>query len=89
MKNLHLYIKGRVQGVGFRYSAKKVARSFNLSGYVKNMYDNSVYIEVEGDENNLKEFTEWCHRGPEHAIVEQVKVEEGELKNYYGFETRF
>lgn len=89
MKNLHLHIYGRVQGVGFRYSAKSVARALRLSGYVKNMPDDSVYVEVEGDEQALQEFTRWCHLGPDRADVEYVNVKEGQVKNYEGFETRF
>lgn len=89
MKNLHLLIKGRVQGVGFRYAAKNLARALKLSGYVKNLPDDSVFIEVEGEDDPVNEFTQWCHRGPERAVVKEVIVQEGALKNHSGFETRF
>lgn len=88
MKNLQIHIHGRVQGVGFRYSAKSMARSLKISGFVKNLPDDSVYIEAEGDEQSLKDFVRWCHIGPERAIIEKVDLKEGEIKNYQGFDTR-
>lgn len=89
MKNVHLRIRGKVQGVGFRYSAKSMARSFGLKGYVKNLHDESVYIEVEGDDNLVDEFITWCHKGPDRAVVDKVIVEKGEIKNFIGFDTQF
>lgn len=84
-----MIIRGRVQGVGFRYNAKSLARNLGLSGYIKNLPDESVLIEVEGDEQIMDEFIQWCHHGPEHAIVENVEVNKGDIKNHKGFETRF
>lgn len=89
MENVSLHIRGRVQGVGFRYNAKAIARTLGLSGYVKNMPDESVFIEIEGEEKVLDEFIHWCYQGPERAVVEDVKVEKGTVKNFKGFETRF
>jgi acylphosphatase len=89
MKNLQIHIQGRVQGVGFRYSAKSMARSLKVSGYVRNLPDDSVFIEAEGEEQGLQEFVRWCHVGPERAIIEKIDLKEGEPKNYQGFETRF
>lgn len=44
----HITFHGRVQGVGFRYTAKYLARSLNLSGWVKNEWDGTVTLEVQG-----------------------------------------
>ena len=46
----HIVFHGRVQGVGFRYTAKYLAQSLELTGWVKNLYDGSVEMEVEGQE---------------------------------------
>ena len=46
----HMIFHGRVQGVGFRYTAKYLARSMNLTGWVKNEYDGTVVMEVQGRE---------------------------------------
>lgn len=89
IKNLHLRIVGRVQGVGFRYSVKSLARRLNLKGYVMNMPDESVFIEVEGEDKAMDEFVDWCRIGPERAIVENINISMGEVKNFKEFETRF
>ena len=65
-------VRGRVQGVGFRYFTVKEARSLGITGFVKNMPDGSVYIEAEGAVNKLNEFVQWCHNGP--GIVTSVQV---------------
>ena len=45
--NIQITIYGRVQGVGYRYSALHIARGLDLSGFVKNQYDGTVFIEAE------------------------------------------
>ena len=45
----HMYIKGDVQGVGFRYRANYAAQSLGLTGYVRNLYDGRVELEVQGE----------------------------------------
>ena len=89
MTNYHINIRGKVQGVGFRFHAKRVALMLGLSGYVKNMPDETVFIEIEGAEDRLKEFVRWCHLGPERAHVKKVDIEEGNFQNFNTFETRF
>ncbi|MDX2111951.1 MAG: acylphosphatase [Verrucomicrobiota bacterium] len=44
-----VYFSGRVQGVGFRYSAMQIAREFEVSGYVENLPDGRVHLDVEGE----------------------------------------
>ena len=46
----HIFFYGRVQGVGFRYYAVQKAHQLGLTGWVKNLYDGSVEMEVEGQE---------------------------------------
>ena len=46
----HIIFYGRVQGVGFRYYAVQKANQLGLTGWVKNLYDGSVEMEVEGEE---------------------------------------
>ena len=77
MKELRIIIKvsGIVQGVFFRYTTLKVARKLNLSGYVKNMPNGSVFIEAEGPEDKLKELLKFVKVGPKNARVDQVEYE--------------
>lgn len=70
-----IHIRGRVQGVGFRWSAVKEARNQDIKGFVKNMPDGSVFIEAEGLRENLKTYLEWCKRGPAFGSVESIDVE--------------
>ena len=67
-------VTGRVQGVGFRYSALNEARRHDIKGYVKNMPDGSVSIEAEGPEEQLDAFLRWCRKGPATGYVESVNV---------------
>ena len=86
MKHTNIKITGKVQGVFFRASTKAVADQMGIKGLVKNEKDGSVYIEAEGDETTLSMFLEWCNEGPDKSIVENVAVEDGEVKNYRNFE---
>ncbi len=84
-KHFNIQIYGLVQGVFFRTSAKEQTDKLKISGLAKNMPDGSVYIEVEGEKENLDKFIKWCHLGPMLARVEKVEVSEGSLKNFKEF----
>lgn len=56
VKSLHVYYSGWVQGVGFRFTAERVASSLGLSGWVRNLRDGRVEILCEGKEQSLKGF---------------------------------
>ncbi|HLN20310.1 MAG TPA: acylphosphatase [Bacteroidales bacterium] len=87
-KNIILYrirIRGRVQGVGFRWNAARLARTLGLKGYVRNMPDGSVYIEAEGDRIFLDEYLSWCRSGPVHSAVESVEHEQDIPTGYSDF----
>lgn len=58
MKRLHIIYSGRVQGVGFRFAAERIASDLGLSGWVRNNRDGSVEIVCEGEESKLKELLE-------------------------------
>jgi len=73
-KRLHLDIRGRVQGVGYRMYAQDEAERLGLAGWVRNTYDSSVEAVAEGDEAALKEFEKWCRRGPSAAHVTSLNA---------------
>lgn len=56
MSRYELRFTGRVQGVGFRYTANYIAEKYRLTGFVKNEYDGSVTVEVQGDEAAIDQF---------------------------------
>lgn len=86
MKHFNIHIFGLVQGVFFRSEANNQATNFNITGFVKNSPDGSVYIEAEGKDKDLNKFLTWCHHGPSMAQVEKVIVTEDKLKNFTEFE---
>ncbi len=73
-KDIRVY--GRVQGVGFRYSARAKARELELDGQARNEPDGSVHITVAGSGRRIDEFIEWCRRGPDFAKVERIEAQD-------------
>ncbi len=63
-----------------------MAVSLGLKGFVKNLHDESVYIEAEGTELQIKYFVEWCYNGPNYASVKEVIIENTELKGFQFFD---
>lgn len=89
MEHFNIRISGKVQGVFFRASTQQRARELGITGWVKNEKDGTVYIEAEGEPEQLEALTKWCSSGPERAEVEDVKVErEDKLKGFDGFEVK-
>ena len=72
MKRVQLKIAGRVQGVGFRYSALDEARHLGLTGWVRNTRDGAVELVAEGQEDALRLLLAWCHIGPPGGRVTAV-----------------
>ena len=56
MVRRHMFISGDVQGVGFRYRANHAAQRLGLTGYVRNLYDGRVELEVQGDRDLISRF---------------------------------
>lgn len=80
-----IHVRGYVQGVGFRWSAAREAQKREITGYVKNLSDGSVYIEAEGSLHQLQGFVEWCRKGPGFGFVESVEAESFQAVNYKEF----
>ena len=66
-------VRGRVQGVGFRYATERRARALELTGYVRNERDGSVLVVAEGAPERLARLFEWVRRGPSGARVAAVQ----------------
>ncbi|MFZ5467860.1 MAG: acylphosphatase [Myxococcota bacterium] len=67
-----LRIKGRVQGVWYRESAKEEALRLSLTGWVRNVENGEVEALAEGKREDLEVFIAWCHQGPPAAHVSEV-----------------
>lgn len=87
-KSIQLMISGKVQGVGFRYFCNQKARQLDVSGFVSNRADGSVYAEAEGSEESLSAFVEYCKKGPAASRVVRLDVLPQPVCNYAGFEIR-
>jgi len=72
MPTVRLLIKGKVQGVFYRASAKAAAEKLHITGWVKNTPEGHVEALACGEEGDLRQFVEWCLKGPEHAMVSDV-----------------
>ncbi len=82
-------ISGYVQGVGYRYSANRVAKIHGVKGYVKNLPDGSVFIHAEGTQQQINALVKWCHEGPSNSVVRNVQVSPAELQNFKEFSIKY
>ena len=68
-------VQGRVQGVSFRYYAQRHATELGLTGYVRNLWDDTVEVVAEGPRSAVEELLSFLHVGPRAAFVTQVDVQ--------------
>lgn len=76
-------VSGRVQGVGFRFFAERVANQLGLRGYVKNLWDGKVEAYAIGDEAQLEEFRQRLAEGPRMSRVESVEQSDATIDKTY------
>jgi len=74
MQTVNLLIKGKVQGVYYRNAAKEEADKLDITGWVKYISEGRVEAMATGNDEQLKQFIQWCRRGPEKAIVKDVII---------------
>ena len=86
LARIRLMIRGRVQGVGFRFAASEQAKTLAVAGWVRNRPGREVEIVAEGERKNLQMLAKWAHRGPRYAMVDEVSIEwlpfSGDLKSF-------
>ena len=82
---LDLVIAGRVQGVGYRYSAKMKAELLGIRGSVQNLRDGSVFVTAQGEKDAIENFVNWCYKGPPGAIVRKIKKVHGKTEDFSEF----
>jgi acylphosphatase len=75
MRQAHIFISGRVQGVGYRYFVKENARKLDLTGWVRNTKDGGVEAVFQGDEKRIEQLIGLCKKGPFMADVEHLGFE--------------
>jgi acylphosphatase len=82
--------EGRVQGVGFRFSVKDVARGYEVAGWVKNLIDGRVQLEVQGERGEVEAFLEAVQQSHLCALISRRTIQEvPKLEGVKGFEIRW
>jgi acylphosphatase len=81
-------VKGRVQGVGFRYSTRRVAQSLRLTGWCRNTDNGDVEAIASGEQVSLEKFANWLAKGPIGAAVLEVSQHEEASGGFSSFEIR-
>ena len=85
----HVFVTGKVQGVGFRWSARSRAGELGLTGWVRNLPDRRVELCFQGELGAVDEMEDWCRTGSPYARVTGFSVsEEALVKGEEGFEVR-
>lgn len=87
VKRFSARVRGRVQGVYFRASAREQARRLRLFGWVRNREDGSVELLAEGGESEVLQLLSWCRKGPPGARVDGVEHQITEVEGPPGFDT--
>ena len=76
MRASSIIVTGKVQGVFFRQHTKQTASKLSIKGFVQNRSDGSVYIEAEGEDENMQQFIQSCKLGSPQSSVENISVSE-------------
>ncbi|MDY6784886.1 MAG: acylphosphatase [Cyanobacteriota bacterium] len=84
-----VFISGKVQGVGYRYSTVTQARHLGINGWVRNLPDGRVEAVFEGDRARVEQMINWCDPGPLSARVRDVETTYEQATGLQGFETRY
>ena len=80
-------IKGRVQGVFFRESTRRVAESLNITGHAINLSNGDVEVLACGEPAAIDELTAWLKDGPRMASVTDVQAEDSDVEELDRFTT--
>lgn len=88
MVHYKIEVSGRVQGVGFRYSARNEAVRLGIKGFVKNLPGGHVYLEIEGSPEQTDKMIQWCRTGPSTGWVDNLQLWQGELVGFENFSIR-
>ncbi len=71
----HIKVYGEVQGIGYRYFAKRLASQYEILGWVKNNIDGTVELDIEGEKNNIEEYIRKLKTEHPWATVTNIEIE--------------
>ena len=78
-------VKGRVQGVGFRYFVCRAAQNLGIRGCVRNLEDGTVEVHAQGGSETMTRFVAEIRSGPSFAMVEDIQEDDVETEDYEEF----
>ena len=85
----HVFVAGKVQGVGFRWHARTHANELGLTGWVRNLPDRRVELCFQGEQEAVNEMEDWCRTGSSYFRVTGISVsEKAPVEDEIGFEIR-
>ncbi|HZI02300.1 MAG TPA: acylphosphatase [Flavisolibacter sp.] len=82
----HILIKGKVQGVFYRVTAKDAGTALGIKGWIKNTADGHVEACISGKEEAIESFINWCWKGPKDAEVIDIEIKESDYQSFSHFE---
>jgi len=85
LQTISITVSGKVQGVFYRQSTREKATKLGITGFVKNLPDDTVYIEATGTKEQLDELATWCKQGPPKASVTNIDIKELPLQQFPNF----
>jgi len=89
MISLQVFYEGHVQGVGFRFIVRHIAKGFDVTGWVRNLPDGRVELQVSGDHEQVRAFLDEVAQGELHSFIrKQTENKLNEPLAAHGFEIR-
>jgi acylphosphatase len=89
MISLQVFYEGRVQGVGFRFTVRHIAKGFDVTGWVRNLPDGRVELQVTGQEDEVRAFLDQLAESELHSLIrKQIEHKLNEAVTGRGFEIR-
>ena len=87
MVRKHIFFSGNVQGVGFRYRSFYIAQDMGVTGWVRNLWDDRVEMEVQGTREEIREMVERLSQ-QSFVEIEGIESEEIPLEDEFGFHVK-
>jgi acylphosphatase len=89
MISLQVFYEGHVQGIGFRFTVRHIAKGFDVTGWVRNLPDGRVEVQVSGDQKEVRAFLDGVAQGELHSFIrKQTENKLNEPLPARGFEIR-
>ncbi|MFE1644211.1 acylphosphatase [Microbacterium sp. P01] len=88
MRRVHVIVRGDVQGVGYRYTARMIAEGIPVTGWVRNLRDGTVEAEIEGSASQVDDMLAWMAQGPPGSRVDDARVTDAAPTGDRGFDVR-